>query len=93
MSLERDKLVVEARIKARRIVSGETEGVNCRVTGGNITMIELLNALALGREELELLLEAESRERAREASGGLEASERRERAREKRRSSKAPAAP
>ena len=59
-------MVVAARIKARIIVSGETEGVSCSVTGGDMARIELLIQFALGREELELLLEVESRERARE---------------------------
>ena len=65
-SLERERLVVAARIRARRIVSGETEGVNGCVTGGDMTRIELLSPLALGREALALSPEVDSRDRARE---------------------------
>ena len=64
--LDRDRLLVEARMRARRTVPGETEGVNCCLTGGSMAKIELLSPHALGGDELELLLEVESRERARE---------------------------
>jgi hypothetical protein len=66
--LESVRLVMEASARERRIVSGETVGVSCTVTGGNMTRIVLFCVEFELDEGLLVALpeEAESRERARE---------------------------